>query len=199
MVQCTILTQRGKRDARAAQLDSDFLIGARSTPSTAVQIHIFIGDLRSEHIAPFQTDSATKLTATMKVLLIGATGNLGLRLIAALLTHGHIVVAFVRSSSKLESLVPASIYQQVSVVEGDAKDSASIKRAILENSCDAAVNTAGVAALPPWGNSDLPAIFRAVLDGVREAGSERKKPLRTWFLAGLGVLHYPGTDSMLSS
>ena len=150
-------------------------------------------------LAPFQTDSATRLTATMKVLLIGATGNLGLRLIAALLTHGHIVVAFVRSSSKLESLVPASIYQQVSVIEGDAKDSASIKRAILENSCDAAVNTAGVAALPPWGNSDLPAIFRAVLDGVREAGTERKKPLRTWFLAGLGVLHYPGTESMLSN
>jgi hypothetical protein len=155
--------------------------------------------LRSQTIAPFQRSNTTKLIAIMKVLLIGATGNLGLRLIAALLTHGHIVVAFVRSTSKLESLVPASVYQQISVVGGDAKDPASIKRAILENSCDAVVNTAGVAALPPWGNSDLPAIFRAVLDGVREAGFKRKNPLRTWFLAGLGVLYYPGTESMLSS
>ena len=135
----------------------------------------------------------------MKVLLIGATGNLGLRLIAALLTHGHVVVAFVRSTSKLEFLIPAFVYQQISVIEGDAKDPASIKKAIQDNSCDAVVNTAGVAAMAPWGNSDLPAIFRAVLEGVREAGLERKKPLRTWFLAGLGVLHYPGTESMLSN
>lgn len=135
----------------------------------------------------------------MKVLLVGATGNLGLRLVAALLTHGHSVIAFVRSSNKLESLLPASVYSQITVIQGDAKDPASIKRAILDANCDAVVNTAGLAALPPWGKSDLPAIFRAVLDGVRQAGVDRKKPLRTWFLAGLGVLHYPGSESMLSN
>jgi nucleoside-diphosphate-sugar epimerase len=134
----------------------------------------------------------------MKVLLIGATGNLGIRLVAALLTHGHSVVAFVRSSSKLESLLPASVFSQIAVVEGNATDSASIKRAILDTGCEAVVNTAGVAALPPWGKSELPVIFHAVLDAVREAGSERKKSLRTWFLAGQGVLYYPGSDSMLS-
>jgi uncharacterized protein YbjT (DUF2867 family) len=135
----------------------------------------------------------------MKVLLIGATGNLGLRLVAALLTHGHGVVAFVRSAGKLQSLLPPNVYGQIAVVEGDAKDPASIKRAILDNGCDAVVNTAGLAALPPWGKSDLPVIFRAVVDGVRQAGSERQKPLRTWLLAGLGVLHFPGTDTMLSN
>ena len=135
----------------------------------------------------------------MKVLLIGASGNLGMRLVAALLTHGHSVVAFVRSSNKLESLLPPSVYRQITVVQGDAKDPSSIKRAILDDNCDAVVNTAGLAALPPWGHSDLPAIFQAVLDGVREAGVERKKPLRAWFMAGLGVLYYPGTESMLSN
>lgn len=133
----------------------------------------------------------------MKVLLIGATGNLGIRLVPALLTHGHSVVAFVRSSNKLESLLPTSVYRQIAVVQGDATDSVSIKRAILDASCDAVVNTAGLAAFPPWGKSELPAIFRAVVDAVREAGSERKKPLRTWFLAGLGILYYPGSESML--
>jgi len=131
--------------------------------------------------------------------VIGATGNLGLRLVAALLTHGHSVVTYVRSSNKLESLLPASVYSQIAVVQGDAKDSAAIKRAILDANCDAVVNTAGLAAMAPWGKSDLPAIFRAVLDGVREAGSERGKPLRTWFLGGLGVLYYPGTESMFSN
>jgi hypothetical protein len=71
-------------------------------------------------------------------------------------------------------------------------------RAILDASCDAVVNTAGLAALPPWGKSELPAIFHAVLDVAREAGLDRKKPLRAWFLAGLGVLHYPGLESMIS-
>ena len=135
----------------------------------------------------------------MKVLVIGATGNLGVRLVAALLTHGHTVVVFVRSSNKLESLLPTSVYRQIAVVQGDATDPASVKRAILQASCDAVVNTAGVAALPPWGKSELPAIFQAVLGAVREAGLERKKPLRTWFLGGTGVLNFPGSESMLSN
>ena len=135
----------------------------------------------------------------MKVLLVGATGNLGLRLVAALLTHGHTVVAYVRSSNKLESLLPTSVYRQVTVVQGDATDSAAIKRAILDANCDAVVNTAGLAAMAPWRKSDLPAIFRSVLNAVRQAGSEGDRPLRAWFLAGLGVLHFPGSETMLSS
>ena len=135
----------------------------------------------------------------MKVLLVGATGNLGLRLVAALLTHGHSIVAFVRSSNKLESLLPQSVFSQIVVVQGNAKDPASIKKAILDADCDAVVNTAGVAAMAPWRKSDLPAIFRAVLEAVKGAGSDRKKPLRTWFLAGTGALYYPGTESMISN
>jgi nucleoside-diphosphate-sugar epimerase len=135
----------------------------------------------------------------MKVLLIGATGNLGIRLVAALLTHDHSIVAFVRSSCKLESLLPTSVYGQIAIVQGDATDPASIKRAILDAGCDAVVNTAGLAALPPWGKSELPAIFHAVLDAVREAGLDRKKLLRAWFLAGMGVLCFPGLESMLSN
>lgn len=134
----------------------------------------------------------------MKVLLIGATGNLGSRLVPALLTHGHSVVAYVRSSNKLESLLPTTTYRRISVIEGDATDSTSIKRATLDNKCDAVVNTAGLAALPPWASSGLPAIFKAVLDAVREAGADKGKPLRAWFLGGMGVLHYPGTEFMLS-
>lgn len=131
----------------------------------------------------------------MRVLLIGATGNLGLRLIPALLTHGHEVVTFVRSSTKLESLLPASIYQQITIVEGNAKDPGAIKRAILDAGCDAIVNTAGCAAVAPWGHTDLPEIFRSVLGGVQEASSEIRRPLRVWFLGGQSVLNYPGSEN----
>jgi uncharacterized protein YbjT (DUF2867 family) len=134
----------------------------------------------------------------MKVLLLGATGNLGLRLVAALLTHGHGVVAYVRSVSKLESLLPPTIFQQISVVQGDATDSAAIKRAILDHRCDALVNTSGLAAMAPWGKTDLPKIFRSVVEAAQEAGEERKHRLRVWFLAGIGVMGLPQTNSMLS-
>jgi len=134
----------------------------------------------------------------MHVLLLGATGNLGIRLIPALLTHNHTITAYVRSSSKLSNLLPSSIYERLNAIQGDATDSQAIKRAILDSRCDAVINTAGVAALAPWGKSDLPVIFRAVVEAVRQASEERKKPLRLWVLGGQGVLFYPGTKSPLS-
>lgn len=134
----------------------------------------------------------------MRVLLLGATGNLGSRLVPALLTHGHTVVAYVRSPSKLEALLPATVYEQVTIAQGDATDSTSIKKTIVDSNCDAVVSTAGVAALAPWATSDLPAIFRSVLEAVREVGVERRRAVRTWFVGGQGVLYYPGTQSMLS-
>lgn len=144
-------------------------------------------------------DHQLPILTTMKVLLIGATGNLGARLVPALLMHGHRVVTFVRSSSKLESILPATVFQQIKVVEGDATNSASIKHAILENECDAVVSAAGVAAMAPWERSELPKIFKSILNGVVDAGAERGRPLRVWFMGGLSVLYYPGTETMLSS
>lgn len=135
----------------------------------------------------------------MRVLLLGATGNLGSRLLPALLTHNHAVIAYVRSPSTLQSLLPPSIYQNIAVVQGDATDSHAIKQAILDHKCDALINTAGVAALAPWASSDLPEIFRAVVKAVREAGAERGMLLRVWMMGGQGVLFYPGTRSMLST
>jgi nucleoside-diphosphate-sugar epimerase len=135
----------------------------------------------------------------MKVLLIGATGNVGLRLVAALLTHNHKVTVYVRSSHKLESLLPTSIFSRLTVVEGDATDSTAIQRAILDKNCEGVVNSAGVAAVAPWASTTLPEIFRAVVKAVVAAGEERGKPLRAWFMGGLGVLCFPGTEAMLSN
>lgn len=134
----------------------------------------------------------------MKVLLIGATGNVGSRLVPALLTHGHSVVAYVRSSAKLESLLPSDVYQRIDVVQGNAKSSQEIRKAILDTKCNGVINSAGLAALAPWGESDLPEIFQAVFDAV-QAGGDEEAPLRVWIMGGLGVLYYPGTETMLSN
>ncbi|KAK6432854.1 hypothetical protein LTR95_010977 [Oleoguttula sp. CCFEE 5521] len=135
----------------------------------------------------------------MRVLLIGATGNVGLRLCSALLTHGHTVVAYVRSTSKLESALPRDAFTRLTVVNGDAMDANAIKSAILDHSCDAVVNASGLAALAPWGSSTLPAIVSAVLKAAREASEVQKRPLRVWVLGGMTALHYPGTQKPLAS
>jgi uncharacterized protein YbjT (DUF2867 family) len=135
----------------------------------------------------------------MKVLIIGATGNFGLRLIPALLVHGHHVVAFVRAASKLESLLPETLHRQIRVVQGSAKNSEAVKNAIIDNGCDAVINTAGLSAVAPWSHTDLPEIFRSVVQAVRLAGENRGAPVRAWFLGGQGVLNFPGTEVMMSS
>ncbi|KAI5478792.1 hypothetical protein MNV49_004618 [Pseudohyphozyma bogoriensis] len=114
----------------------------------------------------------------MKVLLLGATGNLGLRLIPALLVHNHTLTIYVRSPSKLRSLVPDSLLSQCTIVVGDAADSAAVKRAIIENNCDAVVDTAGNQVVP-WSKPEdfqLPKLAASISTAAREAGKERGRP-----------------------
>ncbi len=79
----------------------------------------------------------------MQVLLLGGTGNLGLRLIPALLAHGHIVTTYVRSVEKLRSLISPALFEKISVYVGDALDSSEVEHAIRQHDCDAVMNTAG--------------------------------------------------------
>jgi nucleoside-diphosphate-sugar epimerase len=130
----------------------------------------------------------------MRVLVLGATGNLGSRVLSALLARGHVTVAFVRSPSKL----PPQILKELAAVEcGDAKSASNIKRVVVKHSCDAIVNTAGLAAMAPWGRSDLPAIVEAVVTAAIDVGHERRHPLRVWFLSGLGLLDIPRQKSRI--
>lgn len=135
----------------------------------------------------------------MKVLILGATGNFGQRLVPALIAHNHTVVAYVRSPEKLKQLLLPTLLDQIIVISGNATDSGAIKKAILDNNCDAVVNTAGVAAMAPWSDSDLPDIVRSVVTASMEASSERGIALRTWFLGGVGAMEYPGSNTTISS
>lgn len=128
----------------------------------------------------------------MKVLLLGATGNLGSRLIPALLAHNHSVVIFVRSESKLRSLVDSAALAKCTIVTGDATDSQAIEEAILSNRCDALVNSAGLAAALPWEAPKMQGIVQAVATAAVEASKKLGYPIRSWFLGGLTVLDLPG-------
>ena len=132
----------------------------------------------------------------MRVLLLGATGNFGSRLLPALQAHGHKVTALVRSRAKLEALVPSSILSKTTIVVGDASDSDAIKSALVSNNCEALINSAGQAAVFPWQAPRMQDIELATVKAIVEASGEIGRPLRGWWLGGLSVLDYPGSPGI---
>ena len=126
--------------------------------------------------------------------MIGAGGSLGSRLIPALLAHGHTPIAYVRSTSKLTHILPPFLSSQIQVVEGDAEDVGSLKRALTEGKCDGLICVAG--APSPRSGRGPPSrqgyIGRAVAQAASEVGEERGKALRGWWLAGIIFMKVPG-------
>ncbi|KAH8787045.1 hypothetical protein F5882DRAFT_461726 [Hyaloscypha sp. PMI_1271] len=133
----------------------------------------------------------------MRVLLLGATGNLGSRCLPALIAHKHVVTVFVRNSSKLRAMVsPALLAQANAIVEEDATDSTALKKAILDHDIEGIIDVAGN-IVPPWKESLLPKIASAVRDAAVAVGKQRGKPLRAWITSHLGILEYSGTSYLI--
>ncbi|MCJ1475234.1 hypothetical protein MMC13_003896 [Lambiella insularis] len=128
----------------------------------------------------------------MKVIVFGATGNLGSRLLPALLAHEHQVVVYVRNERKLKEIVDPAVVSQLTVVTGDATDAEAIKDALVKHQCDALVNSAGGVALFPWQAPQMQGIVNAVSTAAVDASRELKRPIRGWFLGGFMVLDFPG-------
>jgi nucleoside-diphosphate-sugar epimerase len=132
----------------------------------------------------------------MKVLLLGATGHVGSRLLPALLAHKHQVIAYVRTPAKMSAEATSKLD---SIVVGSASDSAAIKAAILSHNCDAVVNAAGVASMTGLtSQGEFGAIFAAVVQATIEAGRERgSAPLRCWLMSGFAILDSPKLPYLL--
>lgn len=128
----------------------------------------------------------------MRVLLLGATGNLGSRTIPTLLAHGHIVITFVRSEAKLRSMITSELHAKIDVFTGDATNTDDVYRALKENDCDSLVSTAMTGE--PFGyHARQGTLTTTVSTAAIQFGKERGRPLRAWFVGGLGSLEYPGT------
>lgn len=135
----------------------------------------------------------------MPVLLLGVTGNLGSRILPALLAHSQKVVVYVRNERKLRELIPSTILSQVTVVNGDATDSKSITNTLVEHGCDVLINSAGGASVLPWSEPQMQEIIKAVATGAVDASKKLNRPIRAWFLGGMSVLDFPdmkGTQLM---
>ena len=124
----------------------------------------------------------------MKVLLIGATGTFGSRCIPALLAHKHEVVVFVRSETKLQKLLPSAIFSDLTVVTGNATDSGAVEDAIVNNRCDAFINSAGLAAIFPGQAPRMQEIINAVATAGVEASKKLNRPIRAWLMGGMSAL-----------
>lgn len=130
----------------------------------------------------------------MRVLLLGGTGNVGSRLLPALIAHEHEVIVYVRNPAKLSNEAKS---RALAVESGSATDSDKIKNAILGHSCDAVINAAGLA--PAFGKSaELPIIFAAVMDAALGARRERGgAPIRIWLLSGQSIMDHPKKGKMM--
>src|SRR3954468_19538965 len=98
----------------------------------------------------------------MKIILFGATGNIGQRVTAEALRRGHSVTGVVRDPEKVSS--PDA---RISLVQGDATDAESVAR--VARGADAIVS-----AISPRPNArgrgapSLSTASRALLDGARK-------------------------------
>jgi putative NADH-flavin reductase len=122
----------------------------------------------------------------MKLVLFGATGNIGQRVAAEALRRGHQVVGVVRDPARVKSPDP-----RVSLVQGDATDASSVAGVAL--GADAIVS-----AISPRPNArglpapSLAAAAKALLTGARKA-----KVNRVLVVGGAGSLELaPGKRLM---
>lgn len=122
----------------------------------------------------------------MRIVVFGATGNIGSRIVAEALRRGHQVTGVVRDPAAVTSPDPG-----VQLVQGDATDAPSIARVV--RGADAVVS-----AISPRPNArglpapSLAANARALIAGLREAGVRR-----VLFVGGAGTLEVaPGKRLM---
>ncbi|MBV9774829.1 MAG: NAD(P)-dependent oxidoreductase [Gemmatimonadetes bacterium] len=102
----------------------------------------------------------------MKIVLFGATGNVGQRVVHEALERGHEVVAVVRDPSRSEAPDP-----RVRLVQGDATDAASV--ASVARGADAVVSAISPRPGTTGTAPSLVDAAHALIAGVRQAGVKR--------------------------
>ena len=132
----------------------------------------------------------------MRVLIVGATGKFGARFIPALIASNHTPIAFCRDRTKLESLLPAPLLSNLTIVTGDAESIADVKNALVDNKCDGLVCCAGAPSAmsgPDKGKQSRQGIIsKQVILAAVQAGQETGTVIRGWWLTGFALMDEPG-------
>jgi uncharacterized protein len=102
----------------------------------------------------------------MKIVLFGATGHVGRRIVREALERGHEVVGVTRDPSRAEAPDP-----RISLVRGDATDAASVAAAV--RGADAVVSAVSPRPGSTGTAPSLVDVARGLIAGLREAGVKR--------------------------
>jgi uncharacterized protein len=105
----------------------------------------------------------------MRIVLYGATGMIGSRILTELLSRGHVVTAVVRDPSKLKA------QNNVTIEKGDMLDADNIAK--IAKGADVVISSYGPPSGPqgpdPAKAGQLSEAARALIAGVRRAGAPR--------------------------
>ncbi|MED1793581.1 NAD(P)H-binding protein [Brevibacillus nitrificans] len=123
----------------------------------------------------------------MKLIVFGATGNTGRKVLERGVKRGYEMTAFVRNSAKLYEQQGVEIAAQVKVIAKDIMDPESVYEALLQQ--DAAILAAGNAA---QGEE----FVRIVDNIVSQCEKNTRFSGRVWVMGGAGLLDIPFTDLM---
>lgn len=102
----------------------------------------------------------------MKIVLFGATGHVGQRIVREALERGHDVVGVVRDPARSQAPDP-----RVRLVQGDATDPASVAR--VARGPDAVVSSVSPRPGTTGTAPSLSDVARGLIAGLREAGVKR--------------------------
>lgn len=165
------------------------LIAAVLLLSTWAVVILLRGPILVEEVA---TKTFPRLQPGMeakKVLVLGATGNSGRRLVALGMERGHQVTAYVRNLDKLRTQYNGEIPAGLTAIEGDVLDPITLRAAM--HGQDVVINAAGYLY---QGESYVPLVSAVIeaADEVLGAGG------RFWLFGGAAILEIPGTQYMLT-
>lgn len=121
----------------------------------------------------------------MKIIVFGATGNTGRRLLAQGITMGHEMTAFVRNAQKLNDQLGEHSVKLVKVIEDNMLDPISVGEALAHQ--DAAIISAGHA-----GQGEE--FVRIVDNLITQCESQPSFAGRVWIMGGAGLLDIPHTE-----
>jgi putative NADH-flavin reductase len=123
----------------------------------------------------------------MNLLILGATGNMGQRLLAQGLARGLAITAFVRNRAKLQQQLGTAVPPGLTVLEGDVNDATALRAAMAGQ--DVLINCAGYVA-------DGAAFIELVDRVVTQAEAALGPGGRLWLFGGAATLDVPGTGIM---
>ncbi|MEK3722879.1 NAD(P)-dependent oxidoreductase [Paenibacillus sp. FSL H8-0034] len=121
----------------------------------------------------------------MKIIVFGATGNTGKRVLGQGIKLGHEMTAFVRNSEKLYDQLDEDSAKHVKVIVDDITDPVSVGEALAHH--DVAIIAAGHA-----GQGEE--FVRIVDNIISQCELQPSFSGRVWIMGGAGLLDIPYTD-----